>query len=58
VSGLISPPSLSGISRLSPAPLAAEPYVAVLPGNLFVAEMSMPDSRAGKLSAYESMSKG
>lgn len=43
-----SPPSSTGISRLSPAPEAAEPTVMVLPGNLLVTLVSMPDSVAGK----------
>lgn len=41
-----SPPSSIGISLLSPAPLAALPYVAVEPGNLLVTDVSMPDSVA------------
>lgn len=41
-----SPPSSTGISRLSPAPEAAEPTVMVLPGNLFVTLVSTPDSVA------------
>lgn len=40
------PPSDSGISRLSPAPEAAEPYVTSEPGNLFVTDSSTPDSAA------------
>ena len=43
---LISPPSSTGISRLSPAPEAAEPVVRVLPGNLLVTDSSTPDSVA------------
>ena len=31
---------------MSPAPEAAEPTVTVLPGNLFVADSSIPDSTA------------
>jgi hypothetical protein len=45
--GLISPPSLKGIWRLSPAPEAAEPYVTDAPGNLRSTNSSTPDSRAG-----------
>ena len=41
-----SPPSSTGISRLSPAPEAAEPTLIVLPGNLFVTLVSTPDSVA------------
>jgi hypothetical protein len=44
----ISPPSDSGISLLSPAPLAAEPYVTLAPGNFFSTEASTPDSAALK----------
>lgn len=44
----ISPPSSTGISRLSPAPEAAEPTTTALPGNLEVAPASTPDSRAGE----------
>ena len=43
---IISPPSSTGISRLSPAPEAAEPTLIVLPGNLFVTLVSTPDSVA------------
>ena len=43
---LISPPSSTGISRLSPAPEAADPVVIVLPGNLLVTDSSIPDSVA------------
>jgi len=43
---LISPPSSKGISRLSPAPDAAEPTVTVEPGNLVVAASLMPESWA------------
>ena len=43
---LMSPPSSTGISRLSPAPDAAEPTVTVEPGNLFVAASLMPESEA------------
>ena len=45
---IISPPSSTGISRLSPAPEAAEPTLIVLPGNLFVTLVSTPDSVAGR----------
>lgn len=41
---LMSPPSSRGISRLSPAPDAAEPTVTVEPGNLVVAASLMPES--------------
>ena len=44
VCGLMPPPSSSGISRLSPAPDAAEPYVTVAPGNLFSTSSLTPDS--------------
>lgn len=43
-----SPPSSTGISRLSPAPDAAEPTLMVLPGNLLVTLVSTPDSVAGR----------
>ena len=43
---IISPPSSTGISRLSPAPEAAEPTLIVLPGNLFVTSVFTPDSVA------------
>lgn len=46
VLGLISPPSDRGMSRLLPAPEAAEPYVTSAPGNLFSTEESTPDSVA------------
>ena len=46
---LMSPPSSGGISRLSPAPDAAEPDTAVLPGNFDVADSSIPDSVAGMM---------
>jgi hypothetical protein len=41
-----SPPSSIGISRLSPAPEAAEPTFTLPPGNLSAALVSMPDSVA------------
>jgi len=41
-----SPPSSTGISRLSPAPEAAEPTFTVLPGNFEVTDSSTPDSLA------------
>lgn len=41
-----SPPSSKGISRLSPAPEAAEPTLTVDPGNLLVTFVSTPDSFA------------
>ena len=41
-----SPPSSTGISRLSPAPDAAEPTFMVLPGNFSVTLVSTPDSVA------------
>lgn len=34
----MSPPSSAGISRLPPAPDAAEPTLTVLPGNLAVTD--------------------
>jgi hypothetical protein len=37
------------MSRLLPAPDAAEPYVTEPPGNLLAAPSSTPDSRARKL---------
>lgn len=43
---LISPPSSTGISRLSPAPDAADPIFTSPPGYLFTAASSMPDSVA------------
>ena len=43
---LISPPSSTGISRLSPAPEAADPEMAVDPGNLLVTDSSIPESVA------------
>ena len=42
-----SPPSSTGISRLSPAPEAAEPTLMVLPGNFSVTLVSTPESVAG-----------
>lgn len=48
-----SPPSSTGISRLSPAPDAAEPTVMVLPGNLSVTLVSTPDSVAGRFQLSE-----
>ena len=44
-----SPPSSTGISRLSPAPEAAEPTFIVLPGNFSVTEVSTPDSVAARV---------
>lgn len=41
---LMSPPSSKGISRLSPAPDAAEPTVTVEPGNLVVTASLTPES--------------
>lgn len=46
VARLMSPPSSTGISRLSPAPDAAEPTVTSLPGNFLTADSSIPDSTA------------
>ena len=43
---LIDPPSSTGISRLPPAPEAAEPEMAVLPGNFEVTDSSIPESVA------------
>lgn len=43
---VMPPPSSTGISRLSPAPDAAEPIWTVLPGNLVVTLASTPDSVA------------
>ena len=43
---MMSPPSSTGISRLSPAPEADEPTLTVLPGNLVVTFVSTPDSFA------------
>lgn len=37
-----------GISRLLPAPETLLPYSAVLPGNLFVTDVSIPDSSAAR----------
>lgn len=50
VAALTPPPSEAGISRLSPAPDAAEPTVTELPRNLFVAAVSTPDSFASEIS--------
>ena len=41
-----SPPSSTGISRLSPAPDAAEPTLTSAPGNLLLTDWSTPDSVA------------
>jgi hypothetical protein len=47
VRGSKSPPSERGISRLSPAPEAALPYITSEPGSLFRTPSSTPDSAAG-----------
>lgn len=52
-----SPPSSTGISRLSPAPEAAEPTVMVLPGNLFVTLVSTPDSVARRCQLSDGIAK-
>lgn len=51
-----SPPSSTGISRLSPAPDAAEPTLMVLPGNFVVTDSSTPDSIAPKRQFVECFS--
>lgn len=44
VAGFSPPPSLSGISLLSPWPEAAEPYTTSEPGNFCSTDWSTPDS--------------
>ena len=53
-----SPPSSTGISRLSPAPDAAEPTLMVLPGNFSVTLVSTPDSVARRCELGDEVERG